>query len=121
MPPPDDWRGAAGQLQRLLTSHTYDDLGLRLGRVFLFALGMIVTSMIINQASKMFSMTLFNLSLARLFRHRSPGCLRGLATKLDIPLRLLFIVFGVRGLYLRDHVTEHCLRPSANSANRMVL
>jgi hypothetical protein len=43
----------------LLTNHTYDDLGLRMGGVFLFALGMIVTSMIINRASKMYSTTLF--------------------------------------------------------------
>ena len=46
-------------MKLLLTNHTYDDLGLRMGGVFLFALGMIVTSMIINQASKMYSTTLF--------------------------------------------------------------
>jgi uncharacterized protein YjeT (DUF2065 family) len=46
-------------MKLLQTNHTYDDLGLRMGGVFLFALGMIVTSMIINQASKMYSTTLF--------------------------------------------------------------
>jgi uncharacterized protein YjeT (DUF2065 family) len=43
----------------LLTNHTYDDLGLRMGGVFLFAIGMIVVSMIINDASRMFLTTLF--------------------------------------------------------------
>jgi uncharacterized protein YjeT (DUF2065 family) len=46
-------------MKLLLTNHTYDDLGLRMGGVFLFALGMIVASMIINRASKMYSTTLF--------------------------------------------------------------
>ena len=41
----------------LLTNHTYDDLGLRMGGVFLFAIGMIVVSMIINDASRMFLTT----------------------------------------------------------------
>jgi len=43
----------------LLTNYTYDDLGLRMGGVFLFAIGMIVVSMIINDASRMFLTTLF--------------------------------------------------------------
>lgn len=46
-------------MKLLLTNHTYDDLGLRMAGVFLFAIGMIVVSMIVNQASKMYATTLF--------------------------------------------------------------
>jgi uncharacterized protein YjeT (DUF2065 family) len=46
-------------MKLLLTNHTYDDLGLRMGGVFLFAIGMIIVSMIINQASAMYLTTLF--------------------------------------------------------------
>ena len=46
-------------MKLLLTNHTYDDLGLRMGGVFLFAIGMLVVSMIVNHAAKMYSTTLF--------------------------------------------------------------
>ena len=46
-------------MKLLLTNHAYDDLGLRIGGVFLFAIGMLVVSMIVNHAAKMYSTTLF--------------------------------------------------------------
>jgi uncharacterized protein YjeT (DUF2065 family) len=46
-------------MKLLQTNHAYDDLGLRMGGVFLFALGMIVVSMIVNHAAEMYSTTLF--------------------------------------------------------------
>ena len=46
-------------MRLLLTNHAYDDLGLRLGGVFAVALGMVVVSMIINRAARMYSTTLF--------------------------------------------------------------
>jgi uncharacterized protein YjeT (DUF2065 family) len=46
-------------MKLLLTNHAYDDLGLRLGGVFLFSLGMVVVSMIVNHAATMYSTTLF--------------------------------------------------------------
>jgi uncharacterized protein YjeT (DUF2065 family) len=46
-------------MKLLLTNHNYDDLGLRMGGVFLFAIGMIVVSMIINQVPRMYLTTLF--------------------------------------------------------------
>lgn len=46
-------------MKLVLTNHAYDDLGLRMGGVFLFAIGMLVVSMIVNDAAKMYSTTLF--------------------------------------------------------------
>jgi hypothetical protein len=46
-------------MKLLLTNHAYDDLGLRMGGVFLFAIGMIVSGMIINEASRAYPVTLF--------------------------------------------------------------
>jgi hypothetical protein len=46
-------------MKLFLTNHAYDDLGLRMGGVFLFAIGMIVSGMIINEASRAYLVTLF--------------------------------------------------------------
>jgi uncharacterized protein YjeT (DUF2065 family) len=46
-------------MKLFLTNHAYDDLGLRIGGVFLFAIGMIVSGMIINEASRAYLVTLF--------------------------------------------------------------
>jgi hypothetical protein len=43
----------------LFTNHAYDDLGLRMFGVLLFSLGMIVSGMIINNASRAYPVTLF--------------------------------------------------------------
>ena len=46
-------------MKLFLTNHAYDDLGLRMGGVFLFAIGMFVSGMIINEASRAYLVTLF--------------------------------------------------------------
>lgn len=46
-------------MKLLFSNHAYDDLGLRMGGVFLFAIGMIVSGMIINQAYRAYPVTLF--------------------------------------------------------------
>ena len=46
-------------MQLLLSNHVYDDLGLRLGGVFLFSLGLIVAGMIIREVSRAYVITLF--------------------------------------------------------------
>ncbi len=43
----------------LLTNHAYDDLGLRMFGVLLFSLGMFASGMIINNASRVYPVTLF--------------------------------------------------------------
>jgi hypothetical protein len=46
-------------MQLLLSNHVYDDLGLRIGGVFLFSLGLIVAGMIIREVSRAYVITLF--------------------------------------------------------------
>jgi hypothetical protein len=46
-------------MQLLFSNHVYDDLGLRIGGVFLFALGLIVVGMIIRELSRAYTLTLF--------------------------------------------------------------
>lgn len=46
-------------MQLLFSNHAYDDLGLRLGGVFLFSLGLIVVGMIIREVSRAYVLTLF--------------------------------------------------------------
>ena len=43
----------------LFTNHAYDDLGLRMFGVLLFSLGMIASGLIINNASRVYPVTLF--------------------------------------------------------------
>lgn len=43
----------------LLTNHAYDDLGLRMFGVLLFSLGIIASGMIVNKASRVYTVTLF--------------------------------------------------------------
>jgi len=43
----------------LLTNHAYDDLGLRMFGVLLFSLGIIAYGMIVNKASRVYTVTLF--------------------------------------------------------------
>ena len=49
----------------LLTNHAYDDLGLRMFGVLLFSLGIIASGMIINEASSVYTVTLFVASSSR--------------------------------------------------------
>jgi O-antigen/teichoic acid export membrane protein len=46
-------------MQLLFSNHVYDDLGLRIGGVFLFAIGLIVAGMIIREESRAYAVTLF--------------------------------------------------------------
>lgn len=46
-------------MQLLFSNHVYDDLGLRIGGVFLFSLGLIVVGMIIREVSRAYVITLF--------------------------------------------------------------
>jgi hypothetical protein len=46
-------------MQLLFSNHVYDDLGLRIGGVFLFAIGLIVAGMIIREVSRAYVVTLF--------------------------------------------------------------
>ena len=46
-------------MQLLFSNHVYDDLGLRIGGVFLFSLGLIVAGMIIREVSRAYVITLF--------------------------------------------------------------
>lgn len=46
-------------MQLLFSNHAYDDLGLRIGGVFLFALGLMVAGMIIREISRAYVLTLF--------------------------------------------------------------
>jgi hypothetical protein len=46
-------------MQLLLSNYVYDDLGLRIGGVFLFALGMIAAGMVIREVSRAYVLTLF--------------------------------------------------------------
>src|ERR1700733_13477157 len=46
-------------MQLLLSNHVYDDLGLRIGGVFLFSLGLIVVGMIVREVSRAYVITLF--------------------------------------------------------------
>jgi hypothetical protein len=46
-------------MQLLFSNHVYDDLGLRIGGVFLFAIGMIAAGMIIREVSRAYVVTLF--------------------------------------------------------------
>jgi hypothetical protein len=46
-------------MQLLFSNHVYDDLGLRLGGVFLFSLGLIVVGMIVREVSRAYVITLF--------------------------------------------------------------
>jgi hypothetical protein len=48
-----------GGLNLLLTNHAYDDLGLRMFGVLLFSLGIIASGMIVNKASRVYTVTLF--------------------------------------------------------------
>ena len=43
----------------LLTNHAYDDLGLRMFGVLLFSLGIIASGMIVNKASRVYTVILF--------------------------------------------------------------
>jgi hypothetical protein len=43
----------------LFTNHAYDDLGLRMFGVLLFSLGIIASGMIVNKASRVYTVTLF--------------------------------------------------------------
>jgi hypothetical protein len=43
----------------LLTNHAYDDLGLRMFGVLLSSLGIIASGMIVNKASRVYTVTLF--------------------------------------------------------------
>ena len=43
----------------LLTNNAYDDLGLRMFGVLLFSLGIIASGMIVNKASRVYTVTLF--------------------------------------------------------------
>ncbi|MGY4427890.1 hypothetical protein ACVWWO_000367 [Bradyrhizobium sp. F1.13.1] len=43
----------------LLTNHAYDDLGLRMFGVLIFSLGIIAFGLIINKASRVYTVTLF--------------------------------------------------------------
>jgi hypothetical protein len=43
----------------LLTNHVYDELGLRMFGVLLFSLGIIASGMIVNKASRVYTVTLF--------------------------------------------------------------
>jgi hypothetical protein len=46
-------------MQLLFSNHVYDDLGLRIGGIFLFGLGLIVVGMIIRELSRAYTLTLF--------------------------------------------------------------
>ena len=46
-------------MQLLFSNHVYDDLGLRIGGIFLFSLGLIVAGMIIREVSRAYVITLF--------------------------------------------------------------
>jgi hypothetical protein len=46
-------------MQLLFSNHVYDDLGLRIGGVFLFSLGLIVVGMIVREVSRAYVITLF--------------------------------------------------------------
>ena len=46
-------------IQLSFSNHVYDDLGLRIGGVFLFALGMIAAGMVIREVSRAYVITLF--------------------------------------------------------------
>jgi hypothetical protein len=51
--------GPQTTMQLLFSNHVYDDLGLRIGGVFLFAIGLIVAGMIIREVSRAYVITLF--------------------------------------------------------------
>ena len=46
-------------MRLLFSNHVYDDLGLRIGGVFLFSLGLIVVGMIVREVSRAYVITLF--------------------------------------------------------------
>lgn len=46
-------------MQLLFSNHVYDDLGLRIGGIFLFSLGLIVVGMIVREVSRAYVITLF--------------------------------------------------------------
>jgi len=46
-------------MQLLFSNHVYDDLGLRIGGVFLFSLGLIVAGMIVREIPRAYVITLF--------------------------------------------------------------
>lgn len=46
-------------MQLLFSNHAYDDLGLRIGGVFLAAIGLIVAGMIIREETRAYAVTLF--------------------------------------------------------------